>query len=128
MNKITFTLSLITLIIFSGCQESLEERCARELKEHTAKNCPVYIDKFTIQDSAVYEANTHTIHYYYTLEGAADNRNLVSNARRVLIEQLRNTTAMRAYKENGFNFQYTYRSASGDSILTSIRLTEKDYK
>ena len=55
----------------TACQESLEDRCARESKEYTKKNCPVKIDNNTTLDSLTFERETHTLHYYYKL---TDNR------------------------------------------------------
>ena len=38
------------------------------------------------------------------------------------------TNFMKAYKEDGFNFAYTYRSKSTGKILIEERLSEEDYK
>lgn len=124
------TIVYIVILFFglASCQESLEERCQREVKEHTKKNCPAQVDKNTLQDSVCYEPATRTIHYYYTISGNVDNLRNLGKARQILIEQLRNTTAMKAYKEDGFNFAYTYRSKSTSKILIEERLSEEDYK
>ena len=63
----------ILALILASCQESLEDRCEREAKEYTAKQCPIRIDKTTRMDSLTFERETHTIHYYYTLMGNADS-------------------------------------------------------
>ena len=59
-------------IILAACQESLEDRCAREAEEYTRKNCPVKLDNTTTLDSMTFERATHTIHYYYLMTGIAD--------------------------------------------------------
>lgn len=120
-------LILLSMMITS-CQESLEERCNRELKDYTTKNCPVAVDKFTIQDSVTYDSPKRAIHYYYTLSGNADNINNLRNARVILKEQLRNNTSIMAYKDDGFNFIYTYYSKSSGKILIEHMLTKEDYE
>lgn len=120
-------LILLSAVMLS-CQESLEERCDRELKEYTQKNCPIAIDEFTMQDSVCYDSPKHAIHYYYTLSGNADNINNLQNARAILKNQLRNNTTLMAYKEEGFNFIYTYYSKSTGKILVEHMITKEDYE
>lgn len=126
-NIISLFIILICIFTATSCQESLEERCARELKEHTAKNCPARIDANTFQDSVVYESSTRTIHYYYTISGLENIPNTATKIRQILLYELKNTTSMRAYKNDGFNFRYTYRSASTGNIITSEFFTKEDY-
>ena len=66
---IVFALAALT---FAACQESLEEKAAREAELYTKKNCPSLIAKNMTMDSLTFEANTHTLHFYYTLSGEAD--------------------------------------------------------
>ena len=70
MKKFWILAAICTLLV--GCRESLEDRCAREAKEYTEKNCPTRMDKNIILDSMAFERDTHTLHYYYTLTGFAD--------------------------------------------------------
>ena len=37
-------------MLLTSCQESLEDRCAREAKEFTEKNCPRAVDKEIVLD------------------------------------------------------------------------------
>lgn len=129
MNK--FFLILFLIISFMACQESLEDRCAREAQTYTAKKCPAKIGENTIIDSLVFDRNTHTLHYYYTLTGTADNPNVFSlmDIRKVLLEELRNSTSVKAYKDNGYNFAYTYLSEKNKgTILFDVVFKEKDYR
>ena len=57
----------MSIMLFVACQESLEDRCAREAKEFTEKNCPRAVDKEIVLDSMAFEKATHTISYLYTL-------------------------------------------------------------
>ena len=122
---------LLAALTMAGCQESLNEKCARECRQYTEKNCPAQIDNHTIIDSMTFEADSRTIHYFYTLTGVAVSVGLLSQeeAHKALKDQLRNTTTMRAYKEAGFNFAYTYHSQRRpDLVLIEETLTEKDYQ
>lgn len=76
MNKIiAFTLALFALC---GCQESLEDKCAREAREYTEKNCPAKLGDNIIIDSMTFDKESRTLHYFYTLTGNADNRVFVA--------------------------------------------------
>ena len=99
-------------LLFAACQESLEDRCARETKEYTARNCPAKMGENIILDSLKFERDTHTLHYYYRLTGIADKEGMLDSleAIKTLKDGLKNTTAMKTYKDNGYNFAYTYHS------------------
>ena len=117
-------------IILAACQESLEDRCARESKEFTRKNCPSQLDKNIIIDSLTFERASHTLHYYYTLTGIADREGVMEeiNGLQILKDNLKNSTAMKVYKENHYNFTYTYHSEKDPSkFLLEVTLTDKDY-
>ena len=117
-------------LIFAACQESLEDRCAREAKDYTAKKCPAKIDEFTILDSLTFEKSTHTIHYYYRLMGTADRDGALDNidGRELLRKEFKNSTDMKTYKDNGYNFTYTYHSSKDPKkVLLETTFTKKDY-
>ena len=128
--KKLFVLALAALT-FIACQESLDEKAAQEAKLYTQKNCPAPIGENLTIDSLTFEAATHTLHYFYTLSGAADSVGLLNkgDARQALLTELKNTTTMMAYKEAGFSFAYTYRSKKDPkTILFDTTFSEKDYK
>ena len=125
-----FWILAVFSILLVGCRESLEDRCAREAKEYTEKNCPMKMDKNVTLDSMSFERDTHTLHYYYTLTGDADNEKIVKelNGMQILKDNLKNSTAMKTYKENHYRFTYTYRSEKDPShILLEVTLTDEDY-
>ena len=127
--KKLWVLSAIMLLL-TACQESLEDRCARETKEYTRKNCPAKMDNNIILDSLTFERETHTIHYYYRLTGFADQEDVAKNldAVNILKNELRNTTTVKLYKDNHYRFAYTYRSEKDPTkVLLDIVLTDKDY-
>ena len=99
---------MAAMLIAVSCQESLEDRCAREAKEYNDKKCPAKVlDGVTI-DSLVFDRSTHTLNYYYTFSGMSDNKEMMSkiNPRKILVDELRNSTKVQAYKEAGYNFHY----------------------
>jgi len=117
-------------LLFVACQESLEDRCAREAKEYTRKNCPLKMEDNTILDSLAFERSTHTLHYYYKLTGVADQDSIANNidAVNVLKNELKNTTTLKLYKDNHYRFAYTFRSEKNpDKILIDVVFTDKDY-
>ncbi len=125
------SLSLIALA-FVGCRKSLEERAAEECREFTEMKCPTPIQDNTRMDSMVFEPGTRTIHYYYTLVGDADNKNIVSKKnkelRKALQEALKTDTGSKAYKDEGFSFRYTYYSEkSPRNILVDENFKKGDY-
>ena len=78
---------MATMLIAVSCQESLEDRCAREAKEYNDKKCPAKVlDGVTI-DSLVFDRSTHTLNYYYTFSGMSDNKEMISkiNPRKILV-------------------------------------------
>ena len=127
--KKLWVLSAIMLLM-TACQKSLEDRCAREVKEYTRKNCPAKMDNNIILDSLTFERETHTVHYYYKLTGFADQDSVVKNldAVNILKRELRNTTTLKLYKDNHYRFAYTYRSEKDpEKVLLDVLLTDKDY-
>ena len=118
------------MLLLTACQESLEDRCARETKEYTRKNCPAKMDNNIILDSLTFERETHTLHYYYKLTGFADQDSVSKNidAVNILKQELRNTTTLKLYKDNHYRFAYTYRSEKNpEKVLLDVLLTDKDY-
>ena len=117
-------------ILLTGCRESLEDRCAREAKEYTEKNCPAKMDNNITLDSMAFERDTHTLHYYYTLTGFADRDGVMEEVDAVgaLKQDLKNSTTLRVYKENKYRFAYTYHSAKDPKkIRLDVVFTDKDY-
>jgi PBP1b-binding outer membrane lipoprotein LpoB len=124
-------LFVLTAIVFAACQESMEDRCEREAKAFTRKNCPAMITPEIMMDSMTFERASRTIHYYYKLTGLSDRSNAYNKeeATKNLKEALKNTTTVQAYKNEGYNFTYTYRSEKDPkTIWLEVKLTKKDYE
>lgn len=124
-------LVIIGCCLLTACQESLEERCAREAREYTEKKCPMQIDKYTVMDSMSFVQSTHTIIYAYTLHDLLDDTIYLNkqNPRELLLKELKNSTSLKLYKEAGYSFCYTYRSAKNNGTkLFEATFHEKDYQ
>ena len=124
-------LFMLAVLILSACQESLEDKCARECVEFTKRKCPSAIAQDMIVDSMTFDRASHTVQYYYKLTGASDRPDAYpkDQARDALKNALKNTTQLMAYKEAGYNFRYIYYSEKNpQTTYLDILLTEKDYQ
>ncbi len=116
--------------VLTACQESLEDRCAREAATYTRKNCPAKISDNTTLDSLTFERDSHTLHYYYHLSGTADQDSIIDkiNGKEVLRDELKNTTSLQLYKDNHYRFAYTFYSEKNPGkVLLDVLFTENDY-
>lgn len=134
MKKTVISAVVLTLIAATtACQKSIEQQAADEARTYTAKNCPVDYGDGLVLDSMTFDEATHTFGYFYTLSGQLDNDSLVGELsetmRQTVLENLRNTTSMRAYKERGYGFHYVYRSAATpDKVLYDLMYFKEDYQ
>jgi hypothetical protein len=117
--------------LLTACQETLEERGAREARDYTEKHCPAPVAPQVVMDSMTFDKATHTFGYYYTLDGVFDDSaNLQRNSPRdLLLNQVRNTTNLKLYKEAGYRFRYVYHSSKekGTRVLDAT-FRKKDYQ
>jgi len=127
--KLFFAFAAVLLL--SACQESLEQRCAREAMEYSKKNCPAPIAKGVTIDSMSFDVATHTLIYSYTLDGVIDDTATIrkNNPREQMLQQLKNATAMKPYRDAGYNFRYTYYSTKhkGQKLFEAT-FQERDYR
>ena len=131
MIKKKLIFAFATVLLLSACQESLEQRCAREAKEYSKKNCPAPIAKGVTIDSMSFDVATHTLIYSYTLDGVIDDTATIrkNNPREQMLQQLKNATAMKPYRDAGYNFRYTYYSTKDKGQkLFEATFQEKDYR
>ena len=128
--KKLFCLAMMTALICISCQESLEDKCAKEAAEFTSKKCPSKIDENTEIDSMTFDKSTHTLAYWYKLTGKADNPIIFErvNLRKSLVEQIKNSTSLQPYKDAGYKFRYVYRSQKENKIYFDATIARKDYK
>ena len=128
--KKLFCLAMMAALMCISCQESLEDKCAKEAAEFTSKKCPSKIDENTEIDSMTFDKSTHTLAYWYKLTGKADNPIIFErvNLRKSLVEQIKNSTSLQAYKDAGYKFRYVYRSQKENKIYFDATVTKKEYK
>lgn len=122
---------LFALLFCVACQESLEDRCAREAKEYTAKHCPVQVAPDIIFDSMFFDKTSHLISYAYTVKGVLDDADIIQrNApREHLLMEVKNSTHLQLYKEAGYSFRYIYYSAQKRGTqLFSATFHKSDYQ
>lgn len=126
-----YILFIATICLFISCQETMEERCAREAKEYTKKNCPAKIYDNLVHDSIVFEKDTRSMCYYYTF---TENVNINTKEKRdetgrIFLDNLKNSTSLKTYKDAGLNFKYTYYSSNGKKdIVFQKTFTKQDYQ
>ena len=122
---------IVSALLITSCQETLEQRCAREAKEYSEKHCPAPIAKGVTVDSMSFDVATHTLTYSYTLSCVVDDPAVISrnNPREDMLQQLKNATAMKPYKDAGYNFRYIYYSSKDKGKkLFEATFHEKDYR
>ena len=121
---------MMAALMCISCQESLEDKCAKEAAEFTSKKCPSKIVENTEIDSMTFDKSTHTLAYWYKLTGKADNPIIFErvNLRKSLVEQIKNSTSLQAYKDVGYKFRYVYRSQKENKIYFDATIARKDYK
>ena len=126
-------IGLIGLIGLVSCTENFADRCRREAREFTEKQCPHPVDPMIDLDSMLYVDEPQGFAYYYTLHGEADNDSLITDElmevfRNRLCDKLRTDITMKPYKERQFSFSYIYKSKSTGKELVNIMLTPEDYR
>ncbi len=127
-------LILLLAMLLTACGgESFDERCSRETAEFTKTQCPRRIDEATRIDSMVYEPETKTIYYYYTVNGELDDEERFTSEmrdvfREGLLQSITGSIELKAYKEHNVNFGYRYYSVTDGKLLMEETLTPADYK
>lgn len=122
MKLVPVSFLALLLLVVCGCQESMEERVAREVREHTLKSCPLEIAPGLTNDSVTFDRASRTVRYHFTMRGAMDGLRVDTVAARERLERVvDNATNLRKYKSAAFVFRYTYYSErSGLPVLDFI--------
>jgi len=125
-----FLLLLTALLTLSACQESMEERAARDAADVTAKRCPMKLnDEGTlILERITFDKATRTWKQDFLLDAAPEALERL-DMRDVLLQELNNMPSYKPYMESQFIFQYVYCDMKNPKdTLMNIRLTPKDYQ
>ena len=123
------------LLLLTACQESLEEKAAREARGGTESKCPMPIGDNMYLDSIVFDIPTLTQTQYFRFTGNSDNdstvENIVSNndLKGTLVKELKNTPSYKALMNKGISFRYIYGStAEPEKTYIDITVTKEDYQ
>jgi hypothetical protein len=123
------------LLLLSSCQESLEEKAAREAREVTESKCPMPIGDNMYLDSIVFDIPTLTQTQYFRFTGNSDNDSTVekiiknNDLKGTLVQELKNTPSYKALINKGITFRYIYGStADTKKTYIDITVTKEDYQ
>ncbi len=118
MTKKNYLISILAFsaLFLSSCQETMEERAAREAKNYTRKYCPTPFVNYVRTDSVTFDTRTRTYTYHCTFSGVLDDAEAIETHRSKIEDMLRSSvrgsTSMKPYVEAGFHFIYLCRSES----------------
>ena len=123
----------LALSLLTACTESFEDRCRREAREYTEKQCPRAIDPCTTLDSMTFSEQPVGFNYYYSVHGALDSDERMDSAsiqdyHDMLRSNVRKDIGLKTYKDKGFTFSYHYVSASTRKLYFVASFGPDDYK
>lgn len=120
-------------IVLTSCQESLEERAAREAREVTEAKCPMPIGNNMYLDSIVFDIPSLTQTQYFRFIGDTDNDSMVvsmkdTDLKGALVQELKNTPNYKTLMKRGANFRYIYRSSKNpEKVYFDFIINKADY-
>lgn len=130
MKNIMFLFAAATLL--TACQESLEERAAREARELTEDKCPMPIGNNMMLDSVVFDIPTLTQSQYFRFTGDNDNDSVVfalQDAKSLLVSELKSMPSYKPLMNKGVSFRYVYRSNKNpEKTYLEMTITKEDYR
>ena len=117
----------IAALMLMGCQKSIEDRAEQEGRDYTRKFCPTPVDNYSRTDSLVFDRTARTFIYYCTLTDVMDDPELIEKNSTELTDglqrSLRESTALKLYKDAGIGFKYVLHSEKNPELV----LYEKDF-
>lgn len=131
ISKIYFSVALAVLLpVATSCHhDTLEDKAEKDCKEYTKKYCPTPFTDMQRTDSITFTRSDKTIHYYYLLNGKADDPHAIDRMRPQLMATIKRNwmedTHSTSYKKAGFRFHFVYRSASTGKVLLEATLPHK---
>lgn len=130
MKKLFLLISVLFTLV--SCSQSFEEKAAQEAKDFTRKKCPTPYINMVRTDSCSFDQSSKTYCYYCSINGQIDRADIIAKnkirLKDALIAQIKDSPALKAYKEAGFKFRYIYRSASTRQTLLDVVVSEHDYR
>ena len=122
---------MLSALTFAACQESIEERAARDAREVTEKKCPMPIgdEGRVILERVEFDIPSLTWKEDMLLDLSEGSELNYTEIKQVLLNELKNTPSYKPYMTNGFNFQYIYcRMSNPKDTLINLTLTKADYQ
>ncbi len=124
--------AIASAMLLCSCHESIEKRAQREAREYTERNCPTPVLNYMRTDSVVFEMNTRTYHYYCSIMDELDVAKVLEMSRKLIVhnfmKQIDESTSLRAYKSEGFNFALTLHSGKDSKVKYFDKVyTPKEY-
>ena len=101
-------------IFLSSCQESLEDKAARQAKEYTERYCPTPVINYSRTDSVVFDQKRNVYIYYLSFCDMLDDSEIIEENRDkitdMLTQSVRESTGLKNFIEAGFRFEYVCHS------------------
>jgi len=119
-------------LLMLSCQESLEDRAAREAEEYNRKFCPQRVDDNSRLDSFTFDKASHTFtrHFTITADSLSAQRAQAKHLeiRNALIEEVKGDMSTKVYKEHGYSFRFVARCDFDPSlVLYDATITKEEY-
>ena len=126
--EILFATALIVLL--SACKkQSFEEQIMQDVKHFNEKEAPKQLDPVTTYDSIGYDTESHTLSYYYTIEGNFDQSAFpTDDVKQLLLDNLRSSIQYKQHKEHGLSFHYVYIYKETGEALIDCTFSKEDYR
>ena len=101
-------------IFLSSCQESLEDKAARQAKEYTERYCPTPVINYSRTDNVVFDKKRNVYIYYLSFCDMLDDSEIIEENRDkitdMLTQSVRESTGLKNFIEAGFRFEYVCHS------------------
>ena len=113
--SICIALVLIALL-FSSCQETLEEKAERQARDYTRKCCQITIGKDARTDGIGFDTQSKVYYYYISFFNSLDDEYIVNENKdrfaQMLTQSIKDSPGQRSFLEAGFRFKYICHSGS----------------
>ena len=107
-------LCFLLAMFLSSCQESLEDKAARQAKEYTERYCPTPVVNYSRTDSVVFDKKRNVYIYYLSFCDLLDDPKIIEENRDkitdMLTQSVRESTGLKNFIEAGFKFEYVCHS------------------
>lgn len=130
MKNVLFSM-LVVFSLASCHHDTIEDRAQKMVDEYTERYCPTPMQDNQRTDSITFDRASHTFCYYFTVTGDVDNKDIIIKVKKklsqALLDELKENTNYKLYKDAGYNFRYVFRSMKTGDTLYEQRFTKRDY-